>query len=82
MDLLKDHPGLTNLLFCLLATWPFIRILRRAGLPAGWAGLIWLNLLLPGLGLAALAGILCHRPWPNVPKAPPKWVKTKIWGQP
>jgi hypothetical protein len=81
MEIIYHHRAFGNLLFCLLATWPFLRILRRVGLPKGWVLLLWLNVLLPGLGLAALTGLLCHKNWPRLPKAPPKWVKTKIWGQ-
>lgn len=81
METLLHHPAFANLAFCLLGTWPFIRVLQRAGLPAAWAGLLWLNLVMPGLGLALLAGVLCHRPWPTVPKPAPRWVKTKIWGK-
>lgn len=82
MPEILHHPAFANLAFCLLASWPFVRILQRAGLPVAWMGLLWLNLLLPGFGLALLAGVLCHRSWPKVPKLAPKWVKTKIWGQP
>lgn len=81
MDSLLHHPAFASLAFCLLGTWPIIRVLRRAGLSGGWTGLLWLNLILPGLGLALVAGVLCHRPWPHVPKPAPKWVKTKIWGE-
>ncbi|MBP7253124.1 MAG: hypothetical protein KBA75_06540 [Alphaproteobacteria bacterium] len=82
MPEILHHSAFANLAFCLLAIWPFVRILRRAGLQVAWAGLLLLNLILPGLGLALLAGVLCHLPWPKVPKPAPKWVKTKIWGQP
>jgi hypothetical protein len=82
MEMLFHHPIFASLAFCLLGTWPLARILRRAGLPIAWVGLFWLNLVMPGLGLALVIGVLCHRPWPKVPKPAPKWVKTKIWGKP
>lgn len=81
MSEILQHHATRNLLFCLLATWPLLRALRRVGLPGGYAGLVWLNLLLPGLGLAAIVGVLCHKAWPHYPK-PVKWRKTSIWGQP
>lgn len=81
MSEILQHRAVLNLLFCLLATWPLLRVLRRVGLPGGYAWLIWLNLLLPGLGLATVVGVLCHKSWPNYPK-PVKWRKTSIWGQP
>ncbi len=73
-------PGFMSCVFCLLSLWPLLRVLRRVGLPGGYAWLIWLNLLLPGLGLAAVLGVLCHKTWPHYPK-PVKWRKTSIWGQ-
>ncbi len=81
MSEILQHHATLNLLFCLLATWPVLRALRRVGLPGSYAGLVWLNLLLPGLGLAAIVGVLCHKTWPHYPK-PVKWRKTSIWGQP
>jgi len=81
MEEILHHRAFGGLLFCLLGTWPLLRVLRRVGLPWGYVGLLWLNLLLPGLGLALVTGVLCHRPWPKLPKPAPRWVKTKIWGQ-
>jgi hypothetical protein len=76
---LYHHPAFSNLLLCVLATWPLWRGLRRTGQHGGWALLVWLNLLMPGLGVAALTAVLCHGGWPHLPAAAPRWVKTSIW---
>lgn len=81
MKEILHHPAFGALLFCLLGTWPLARVYQRLGLHPAWAALLWLNLVLPGLGLATVIGSLCHRAWPNLPKPPAKWVKTTIWGQ-
>jgi hypothetical protein len=60
--------GLGLALFALLSLWPARRILRRAGLAAGWCLLV----LLPVAGHAALYGVLAFRRWPNRPPAPVK----------
>ena len=61
------HPIFGSLLFCLLAQWPAAKVLTHVGLPRGWSFLIWLNLLLPMLGMALLTGVLGHSRWPKLP---------------
>lgn len=55
-------------LLTLLALWPAQHLLRRAGLPRGWA----LTLILPVLGWAVFATVLAFRPWPTLPQKPEK----------
>lgn len=59
---------LIHVVLTLLALWPAVRLLRRAGLPAGHAG--WLAL--PVLGWAVFATYLAFATWPNLPPRPEK----------
>lgn len=59
---------LIHVALTLLALWPAVRLLRRAGLPAGHAG--WLAL--PVLGWAVFATYLAFAKWPNLPPRPEK----------
>jgi hypothetical protein len=58
MSLLHD-PYYMYYLFAALVTFPVIRILKRAGFPLFWAGL----LAVPMIGFACCAGVLALRKW-------------------
>ncbi|MGB4100924.1 MAG: hypothetical protein WBK91_03330 [Alphaproteobacteria bacterium] len=81
MQEIFNHPAFGNLTLCLLGFWPIVQVLRRVGLNPHWGWLWLLQLIVPGLGLAVMAGIFCHHRWPKLPAQPPKWRKTQIWGQ-
>ena len=81
MQEILRHPAAPDLAFLLLGIGPWLLALRRTGLSRHWAWLWALQLLLPGLGLAAMAGVFCHQSWPKLPAPPRRWVKTRIWGQ-
>jgi len=57
-----------HFILALLALWPAMRLLQRAGLARGWAAV----LLLPIVGWPVFATWLVFTPWPNVPKPPPR----------
>jgi len=51
-----------------LALWPALRLLNRAGLPRGWAA----ALLLPVAGWPVFATYLAFAKWPHLPPKPEK----------
>ncbi len=67
MSEILHHPALGAFLFCLLALWPLGKIYARLGISPFWAAGIFLSLLLPFLGLAFVAGVAAHAPWPKMP---------------
>lgn len=61
MNEVLAHPGFGALVFVLLILYPTARILRRAGHKPAHAFLLFLNFVLPMLGLIAVSIVLCRK---------------------
>lgn len=64
------HPFLQNLLFCVLALWPLMRLYKRVGLSRFWALFIFASLVVPLSGLLLALLPLTIKKWPKFPPAP------------
>lgn len=66
MDIYLERALIVHAVMAVLAFWPAVRLLRRTGLPVGWAG----ALALPMVGWPILATLLAFRKWPALPPKP------------
>lgn len=68
MDVYLERALMVHAVLTVLALWPAVRLLRRAGLPVGWAG----ALALPLVGWAVFTTLLAFAKWPALPPKPEK----------
>lgn len=59
-------PLILHLMMAVLAQWPLVRLLRRAGLSRLWS----LAMFVPVLGPAVTGSALVFQRWPTMPPAP------------
>lgn len=68
MDIFLERALIAHFAAAALAFWPALKLLRRAGLPAAWAG----TLVVPLLGWPLFTSLVALRTWPALPPKPEK----------